>query len=151
MLQPTPRPWGSTWSRDPKQQATWLPQMPGEHLDAILSAWAAMRQPGARELLAPLLADDVVWHGAAPELVCHNRREVLGMLLRNPPSGLTRFDAEEIGECVVVSIEGPGLPENDALAAGAPRTIVFTFRDGRVARMDSLRSREAALALVESQ
>jgi hypothetical protein len=37
--------------------------------------------------------------------------------------------------------------ETHVLAPGAPRSLVFTFRDGKVVRMESLPSRDAAFAL----
>ena len=39
------------------------------------------------------------------------------------PLRLTKVEVDEVGDRVVVSVEGPGLPENPALAAGAPRTL----------------------------
>lgn len=73
--------------------------------------------------------------------------------LRAHPPRITRIEAEEFGDRVAISVEGPDFPaisesaEAQLLAPGAPRSLVFTFRAGRVVRMESLHSRDAAFAL----
>ncbi len=102
--------------------------------------------------LADAMAQDVVWQGPLSELVCHGRDEVSGVLSsarggRLP--GVTRMMAEEAGERVVPTVEGPDLgpgPRGSALEpVGGPRTLVLSFEDGRVVRMESFATREEAL------
>ncbi|HYA00858.1 MAG TPA: nuclear transport factor 2 family protein [Candidatus Binatia bacterium] len=127
----------------------------GDKLAAVASAWTAMLRSGRVEELAAILDDDVVWQGLLPELVCRGREQVLNVMVRNRgrPPRITRFEAEEIGDRVAVSVEGPdfgagpGDPEAPQLPAGAPRSLVFTFRGGMVVRMESLPSRDAAFSL----
>lgn len=122
---------------------------PGENLERILSATPVMLSTGSLAGIAPLLDEEVVWQGPRPELVCHGREEVMGILGRAATRRLlpTRIEAEEFHDRVVVSVESPDLPETPALAAGAPRSLVFTFRDGKIVRIESFASREAALEL----
>jgi hypothetical protein len=52
---------------------------------------------------------------------------------------------------VAISVEGPDFPtlsgpDEVLLQPEAPRSLVFTFREGMVVRMESLPSREAAFA-----
>jgi hypothetical protein len=120
----------------------------GAYLALILSAWTEMLRRGETGPLAAILHENVVWQGIQPEQICGNREEVLDLLVRNRrrPPRLTRIEAEEFGDRVAVSVNGPDFPENENLAAGAPRSLVFTFSDGKVVRMESFASREAAFA-----
>jgi hypothetical protein len=128
---------------------------PGDNLARLVAAWTAMLRSGESSALAGLLDEGVVWQGLLPEMVCSDRQQVLRILGRrgSRPLRITRVEAEEFGERVAISVEGPdfaalaGEAEAPLLAAGAARSLVFTFRDGRVVRMESLPSREAAFAL----
>ena len=125
----------------------------GDHLGRIVGAWTEMAQTGSVEGLAALIDENAVWQGLLPELVCHGREEVLGMLVRGRQRvpRITRIEAQEFGDRVVVSVEGPDFPESPdspaLLPPGAPRSLVFTFRADRVVRMESLPNRDAAFAL----
>jgi hypothetical protein len=107
-----------------------------------------MLRTGRTAELAGILAADVVWQGLRPELRCANRDQVLGVLVRNRgrPPRITRIEAQERGAQVAVSVEGADLPEAPVELATAARSLVFTFRDGRVVRMESLPDRDAAFA-----
>jgi len=129
----------------------------GDNLALLVAAWTAMLRSGRDEELGSILDDRVVWQGLLPELVCNGRPEVLtrpGRLERRPWR-ITRIEAAEFGDRVAVCVEGPGLSDGDGpgspdapvLPPGVPRSLVFTFRDGRVVRMESLPSRDAAFAL----
>jgi hypothetical protein len=128
----------------------------GDNLVLLVAAWTGMFRSGAGEALAGILDEHVVWQGLLPELRCRDRAEVLENLsrLRSRPPRITRIEAEEFGDRVVISVEGPDFPlisdaaEAPLLARGAPRSLVFTFRAGKVVRMESLPSRDAAFALV---
>jgi hypothetical protein len=125
----------------------------GDNLVLLISAWTGMFRSGQTAELGEILDDGVVWQGVLPELVCRGREEVLGVMVRNRrPPRITRIEAEEFGDQVAVSVEGPDFPEPDSpegdlLPPGSPRSLVFTFRNGRVVRMESLPSRDAAFAL----
>ncbi|MGA9114091.1 MAG: hypothetical protein WB802_09890 [Candidatus Dormiibacterota bacterium] len=130
----------------------------GDNLALLVSAWTGMFRSGSSEALAAILDENVVWQGLLPELVCGDRGQVLHILERwsaRPPR-ITRLEAEEFGDRVAISVEGPDFPampnqgEAPILAAGAPRLLVFTFRAGKVVRMESLPSRDAAFAVAAS-
>jgi ketosteroid isomerase-like protein len=116
----------------------------GERLASIVSAWTEMFSSGDTAALADLLDERVVWQGIGPDEICHNRGEVLELLTRRrrKPPRLTRFEAEEIGDRVAVSVDGPDFAQADMRAG--PRSLVFTFADGRIVRMESLATRDDA-------
>lgn len=121
---------------------------PGANLDLILSMLSGIQRAGSLRELAPILDEGVFWQGPRADLHCSGREEVLAVMSGGAPRPLhlTRVEAQEFGDRVVISVEGPGLPETPALGPGAPRTLVFTFADGKVIRIESFASREAALA-----
>lgn len=119
----------------------------GARLAAVVSAFSAAARSGSTAELGALLDAGVVWQGLLPELACSNRRQVIGRMGRALGRGLevTRLDAEEVGDAVAISVAGPGLPENGALAAGAPRSLVLRFAGDKVVRIESFATREEAL------
>ena len=121
----------------------------GANLALVVGAWTAMSRSGSTDALASILDDDVVWQGLRPELVCRNRTDVLDLISRHrgTVSQVTQIEAAEFGDRVAVSVRGPSFADDGLLPKGAPRSLVFTFRDGRVVRMDSLASRDAAFEL----
>lgn len=121
---------------------------PGVNLGFVMAGLNDMLRTGSPRELGPILDDNVFWQGPQPELFCSGREQVLGVMTGGTPRSLrlTKVEAEEVGDRVVVSVEGPGLPETPALEPGAARTLVFTFADGKVTRIDSFASREAAFA-----
>lgn len=120
----------------------------GENLSLIICRLSAMQRTGSLGELAPLLDESVFWQGPQPELFCSGREEVVGVMSGGAPRPLrlTKVEAQEFHDRVVVSVEGPGLPETPALAAGAPRTLVFTFADRKVTRIESFASRAVAFS-----
>jgi hypothetical protein len=122
----------------------------GGNLALIVAAWTEMFQSGSSGALARLLDEKVVWNGMFPDEVCNDRTEVLGILGRNLPRAprITRIEAEEKGDKVAVTVEGPDFPGTDRRGAGGPRSLVFTFRGGRVIRMQSFKDRGDAFQLV---
>ncbi len=61
-----------------------------------------------------------MWTGIFPDDICHNRQEVVDTLVRNRPRAprITRIEAEEKGNLVAISVEGPDFQ-------GDPRLIVI--------------------------
>lgn len=112
----------------------------GSHLITVLRAVPAWLVDGDLEYLASLFAEDAVWQGIQSWQVCTGRDEIVERLGRAGSRGihLTGLEAHEDGDRVVVHAEGPDLPETEDLAAGAPRSLAFTFRDGLVVRMQTL-------------
>jgi hypothetical protein len=126
---------------------------PGSNLARVLALWGEMSRSKTMAPLVDAMAEDVVWQGLLPELVCHGRDEVRGVLSSARDGGLprvTRMEAEEVGNRVVVTVEGPDFgptPAGPALEPpGGPRTLVLSFEEGKIARMESFATRDEALA-----
>jgi hypothetical protein len=120
----------------------------GDNLGRIVAAWNEMFRGGTTGAMEAILDEKVVWEGVFPGEVCHNRDEVMGRLAHIPgPPRITRLEAEEQGDQVVVSVDGPDFRGDDPHRSG-PRSIAFTLRGGRVIRMKSLGSRDEAFRLV---
>ena len=115
----------------------------GDNLRRVLATWSA----SGVEALADILDPDVIWQGLQAELVCHGRDQVLELLGRRQwPPRVTRIEAAEAGDRIAVSVQGPDFPTTDLLAGADPRSLVLTFRNGRVVRMESFRSTDEAFA-----
>lgn len=127
---------------------------PGENLNLVLGVLAAIGHTGRTKELATILEEGVVWQGLLPELVCTDRNQVLGVLGRAPFPRITRVEAEEVGDRVAISVQSADFAEGPAGSelepASGTRSLVFSFRDGKVVRIESFPSREAAFALVEA-
>lgn len=121
-------------------------------LALVVGAWSEVFTAGRLERLVELLDEDVQWDGVLPGMHCHDRAEVLQMLgrLATRPPRVTRVEAEEFDDNVAVSVTGPDFAETDALAAGTPRSLVFTFSGDRVARMRSFATRDEAFAAAQA-
>jgi hypothetical protein len=127
---------------------------PGSNLARVLAVWGEIAH---RQNMAPLvdaMAEEVVWQGLLPELACRGRDEVRGVLGSARAGRLprvTRMEAQEVGDRVVVTVEGPDFgpgPAGSALeAVGGPRTLVLSFEDGRIVRMESFATRQEALGV----
>ena len=125
---------------------------PGDNLARLLALWGEMSQSQTMAPLVEAMAEDVLWQGLLPELACHGRDEVADVLGSSRSGRLprvTRMEAEETGDRVVVTVEGPDFgpgPAGTALEPiGGPRTLAFWFEDGRVVRMESFATRQEAL------
>jgi hypothetical protein len=122
----------------------------GENLALIVAAWTDLFGRGSTDSLEALLDAKVVWNGMFADEICNGRGEVLGNLVRFRPrqQRITRIEAEEKGDQVAVSVDGPDFRGDDRRPAGGPRSLVFTFRNGHIIRMQSLKSRDEAFQLV---
>lgn len=126
---------------------------PGNNLARVLGIWGELWRTETMEPLVDAMAADVVWQGLLPDLVCHGRDEVAGVLGSARAGRLPRItamSAEEVGDRVVLTVEGPDLGSDPAGTAlepeGGPRTLVLWFADGKVTRMESFATREQAFA-----
>jgi ketosteroid isomerase-like protein len=125
---------------------------PGDNLARVLAVWGEMSHSQTMAPLVDAMAEDVVWQGLLPELVCHGRdavRDVLGSARGGRLPTVTHMEAEEAGNQVVITVEGPDFqpePAGSVLEpAGGPRTLVLSFEDGRIVRMESFATRQEAL------
>ena len=95
------------------------------------------------------LDPDVVHQGVLPELVCHNRKQVLSMLSRgfSPDGfGIDRLELIDAGERVVLGLAGPRFREVPWAPLNGEIYMVYTLRDGRIVRMDDFLTRADAMA-----
>ncbi len=101
------------------------------------------------DALARGLDADVVHQGVLPSLVCNGRDAVLERMrssLDGGDSGIERLELSAAGDRVIVGIAGPRFREIPFLDGEV--FIVFTVRDGLIARMDDYRTRDDALEAV---
>lgn len=127
-------------------------QASGSNLARVLAIWGELTCSGAMEPLVDAMAEDVVWRGLRPELVCRGRAEVARVLASTGTGRLARvthMEAEEVGDRVVLTVEGPDFPSEPAGTApgppGGPRTLVLTFEADKVVRLESFATRDAGL------
>jgi hypothetical protein len=91
----------------------------------------------------------VVHQGVLPELVCHNRSEVLDNVRRSfarSDFGVDHLEMIDAGERIVVGLAGPRFREAPWPPLEGQIYIVYTVRHGRIVRMDDYVSRGEALA-----
>jgi hypothetical protein len=101
------------------------------------------------DALAKGLDPEVVHQGVVPSLVCHGRDAVMERVsssLDSTDSGIERLELIAAGDRAIVGIAGPRFREIPFLDGEI--FIVFTVRDGLIARMDDHRTREDALNAV---
>jgi len=127
---------------------------PGSNLARVLAVWGEISRRGSMAPLVDVLTEDVVWQGLLPEFVCHGRDEVrhqVGQARGGRLPRVTRMEAEEVGDRVVVTVHGPDFgpgPAGPKLGpVGGPRTLALSFEDGRVVRIESFASRQEALGV----
>jgi hypothetical protein len=95
------------------------------------------------------LDPDVVHQGVLPDLVCHNRDEVLSMVqggFSRDGFGIERLELIDAGECVIVALAGPRFREVPWAPLNGEIYVVYTLRDGRIVRMDDFLNRADAMA-----
>ncbi|MGH7862503.1 MAG: nuclear transport factor 2 family protein [Candidatus Dormibacteraceae bacterium] len=120
----------------------------GGNLGTVIRAWVEGFQLGRSASLAAMLDDEVVWQGVLPSDVCNDRGEVLEQwahLMSHPPR-LSRFEVCEIGDQVVVRVDGPDFATDDVDSRPGPRALRFTFVNGRVVHIRSYLTIEEAIA-----
>lgn len=95
------------------------------------------------------LDPQVVHQGVLPELICHNREEVLANVQRGfarDDFGIDRLELIDAGERVVVGLAGPRFSEVPWAPLDGQIYVVYTLRDGRIVGMDDFLSRGEAMA-----
>lgn len=125
---------------------------PGSNLACVLAIFGEMTHRGDMTQLTDALSEGVVWQGLLPELACRGRDEVtrvLGSARGGRLPRITHLEAQEAGDRVIITIEGPDFepgPAGSALEpAGGPRTLALSFEDGSIVRMASFATRQDAL------
>lgn len=112
-----------------------------EHLDA--------RRSRDLERLASQLDENVVHQGVTPELICHNRAEVLENIhgsFERDNLGVDRLEMIEAGDRVVLGLAGPRFLDVPWAPLNGQIYIVYTVQDGRIVRMEDFLNRTDALS-----
>jgi ketosteroid isomerase-like protein len=112
-----------------------------EHLDA--------RRKHDVARLESQLDPNVVHEGVLPDLICHNRAEVLENIERGfarDDFGVDRLELIDVGERVVVGLAGPRFQEVPWAPLNGQIYVVYRLRDGRILRMHDYLMRTEAMA-----
>ena len=91
----------------------------------------------------------VVHQGVLPELVCHNREEVLENVERGfsrDDFGVERLELIDAGERVLVGLAGPRFREVPWAPLDGQIYVVYTIREGRIVRMQDFLTRPEAVS-----
>jgi len=123
--------------------------MSSEALALAKTGLQAWRQ-GDFDVIEGLLDPAVEWHGFEPgELDCHGREEVMDVVRERHaqgfPAGELKF-IDGVGDTMIVvahpsEIGGPDWPAETA--------TVFTFRAGKVTKMQDYRTKAEAVASIQ--
>jgi ketosteroid isomerase-like protein len=113
----------------------------------VLEGWLLPVGRGDAEAIGRHLAPDVFWQGMHPEYTCDGRDEVIAFFERgdDPEMAIDRLDLIATDEHVLVGARSPGLEAIGEVPVGGQVFIVFTLRDGLIARIDDFRDRDEAL------
>ena len=99
--------------------------------------------------LSDQLDPEVVHQGVLPELICHNRDEVLENVRRGftrDDFGVVRLELIDAGDRVVVGLAGPRFSEVPWAPLNGQIYVVYTIRGGRIVRMEDFLTRGDAVA-----
>jgi hypothetical protein len=119
-----------------------------DNLELILFSWVDALRRSDPNLVAPRLADDIVWQGLRADLVCPNRDAVLdnirvGGQHRRRVSGL-EIAALDDGH-VLFAVRLPGVTELYGEPIVGELFSVFTLRGEAIVRIDEFKTRDEAL------
>ena len=121
--------------------------MASENVELVRNAFEAWRRGDVDEL-AQLIDPNVEWSWwEAGPWDCHGREQVLQVMRERDRQGV-KGELEELldaGDKVMIGVRGPDLER--FFGDGQDRVYnVFTFRNGKVVRMQDYRTRDEALA-----
>jgi hypothetical protein len=119
-----------------------------DNLELILFGWVDALRRSDPGLVAPRLADDIVWQGLRADLVCPNRDAVLdnirvGGQHRRRVGGL-EIAALDDGH-VLFAVRLPGVTEFYGEPIAGELFSVFTLRGEAIVRIDEFKTRVEAL------
>jgi hypothetical protein len=119
-----------------------------DNLELILFGWVDALRRSDPDLVAPRLADDIVWQGLRADLVCPNRDAVLdnirvGGQHRRRVGGL-EIAALDDGH-VLFAVRLPGVTELYGEPIAGELFSVFTLRGEAIVRIDEFKTRDEAL------
>jgi ketosteroid isomerase-like protein len=118
-----------------------------ENIRLVLEGWLLPVGRRDVETIGRHLAPDVFWHGMHPDYTCDGHDEVIAFFERgdDPQTAVDRLDLIATEDHVVVGVRSPGLEAIGEVPVGGRVFIVFTLRDGLIARIEDFRDRDEAL------
>ncbi len=120
-------------------------------LQVVFDHFYARRQRDI-EAVAVGLDPDIVHQGVLPSLGCNGREAVVERVaasINEEDRGIERLEFLAAGDQVIVAIAGPRFREIPFLDGEI--FMLFTLRDGRIARIDDFRTRGDALLAAQSR
>lgn len=125
------------------------PKRAEQNIELVLRGWLLPARERDTGTIAQHLHDDVFWQGVHPDYHRSGRDEVLAQVAdeQDPPSGIHRLELTATGEHVLVSVAAAELDKIGKVDAGGQVFLVFTIRDGKIARIDDRLTRAEALAV----
>ncbi|HEU0318969.1 MAG TPA: nuclear transport factor 2 family protein [Solirubrobacteraceae bacterium] len=114
----------------------------------MIVAWLDSLRRGDLDAIRDLLAPDVVWRRIPPDVIGHDRDEVLAMLAEHFGGGLPVASALELiagDRAAVLGVRSDALGQvGDAQLVGQVYNV-FALRDGAIVAIEDHRDRGAAL------
>jgi ketosteroid isomerase-like protein len=125
-----------------------MSQQTQANIAVVLEGWLLPVHRRDFEALGRHVHEDVFWQGLRPAYRCDGRDELLAFFARDedPPMAVDRLEliASEDGR-VVAGARSPGLEAVGEVAVDAQVHLVFTLRDGLIARIEDYPTRGEAL------
>jgi ketosteroid isomerase-like protein len=118
-----------------------------DNIELVLNGWLLPVRRRDLQTLERHLHPDVFWQGVHPDYQCTDRRHLLDVVAHElePPSGIQRLELSGNDDHVVVGIQSDQLDKIGDVEVGGQVFLVFTLRDGRIARIDDHLARAGAL------
>jgi ketosteroid isomerase-like protein len=118
-----------------------------QNIELVLSGWLLPVRRRDVDTLEQHLHPDVFWQGVHPDYQCTDRRQVLDVVANElePPGGVHRLELTGNDDHVVVGVQSDQLDKIGDVRVDGQVYLVFTLRDGRIARIDDHRTRVGAL------
>jgi len=121
--------------------------MSDETMEVVFDHLSALRRRDIAAV-ASLLDPAVVHQGFSEELICDGRDAVLANVrngMRREHLGIEHLELVDAGDRVIAGFAGPNFRGRPGVGERGQVFIVFTIRDGLIARMDDYLTRDAAL------
>lgn len=118
-----------------------------ENIELVLTGWLLPVRRRDIDTIEQHLHPDVFWQGVHPDYRCEDRTQVLETVAHElePPSGVHRLELDGNDEHVLVGVQSANLDKIGEVDVEGQVFLVFTIRDGKIARIDDHRTRADAL------
>src|SRR2546423_5369861 len=124
-----------------------------DNLELVLTGWIDARRRRDLETIERYLHPDVVWQGLRPDLVCADRDAVLDNVGSSDGwlPDVCGIELHADGDQVMLGVRSPDLTEIAGERLDGEIYNVFTIANGLIVRMDEYRTRDDALAAMQSR